>query len=250
MARPNKPWYRKDRDVWVVRIKGKQVVLAKGKGKKAEALKAFYGLMLGNTVCERATVKAVADLCLSHLRNIDAPYEIQTTYRRFLSKLVADMGDLNANLATPVLIEEWMHRKEWAASARNTATRIYKRAWRRAEKEGLLRANPMDGMEISPDRLAEVLINADGVLAMFDEIRDPRFRDIITFIHETGCRVGEARKLEARHLSIDGYVATFLGKTTSATGKARRIYMNQRAREIALRLSEANQWADLPEQAE
>ncbi len=45
MARPRKPWFRKQSNDWCVTIDGKQVPLAKGEHNHAAAMKEFYRLM-------------------------------------------------------------------------------------------------------------------------------------------------------------------------------------------------------------
>src|SRR5205823_2907392 len=72
MARPPKPWYRKSKDAWYVCLDGKQVQLAKGKASKAEATRAFHGLMLAEGKAPpgagRLTVAEVCDLFLEDVQ--------------------------------------------------------------------------------------------------------------------------------------------------------------------------------------
>ena len=49
MRKPSKPWYRKFNDTWYVCISGKQIQLAKGKGNRKEAERAFFRLMASET---------------------------------------------------------------------------------------------------------------------------------------------------------------------------------------------------------
>lgn len=241
MARPNKPWYRADRDAWVVKIAGKQVVLSKGKSKKQDALKAFYALMLDRPDETVVTVKRVIDFCISWGRT-RLERETQIIYRKFLLPIAAQYGNQDACLARPVDAHGWIAGHEnWSKATRHMAIKCIKRAWKLAAKEKLIPANNMLEMENpTPPACTDELSEAE-IGKMVAAIKSKEFLDLFLFMYETGCRQGEARVMEAKDISVDGHVATLARhKTAHTTQKKRRIYLSVKARAIVSRLCEAH----------
>src|SRR5438045_3504304 len=111
MRRPSKPWYRAFNDTWYVCVRGQQVPLAKGKGNKAEAVRAFHRLMAGDTP---QTIKAsdtrvvtILDLFLDHSQkhNKERTY---VWYRDFLQDFSDKHGLLRVEELKPFHVTRWL----------------------------------------------------------------------------------------------------------------------------------------------
>ena len=86
MARPRKPWFRTDRDAWFVEVNKRQILLARGKGNKQQAIARFHELMVefaqrAAILGPSAFVGAVLD---EHLRYCEPRDAKSTFYERRL----------------------------------------------------------------------------------------------------------------------------------------------------------------------
>src|SRR4051812_20723786 len=96
MARTPKPWYRAERDDWVVYIAGQKRSLAKGKANKAKALKEFHRLMAeekkaAEAPATGATVGDLFDFFLEHVERDLAPLTLEF-YERHLKRFCRYVG--------------------------------------------------------------------------------------------------------------------------------------------------------------
>ncbi len=238
MGRPSQPFYRADRDAWVSRINGKHVTLAKGKRNKSQALKELYRILTGEHKKANApvTVREVASYCTSWTKLNRAERTIEG-YERYLGQFVKVHGDMDACLVTPRVVTEWLSTRTWGKSTRYNAITHLKRAFNLAAKHGVIAVNSLAGIENPAPPVRDEELDEATIKRWFEGIRSPRFLDLVTFIFETGCRSCEARKLEARHIAMNGHVAALKSKTTDETGKLRRIYLSAKAEDIVRRLS-------------
>ena len=72
----------------------------------------------------------------------------------------------------------------------------------------------------------------DKEIAAFVAAANPAFRQLLLFMRETGCRPGEARMIEKRHVNLENREVRFkIGedKTSGKTGKPRVIHLNDAA---------------------
>src|SRR5260370_40265771 len=103
MRKPSKPWDRAFNDTWYVCISGKQVQLAKGKGNRKEAERAFFRLMASETpvaVSSETHVVAILDLFLEHSQrhNSTRTYD---WYRESLQDFAAMLETLRVQAVNP-----------------------------------------------------------------------------------------------------------------------------------------------------
>lgn len=252
------PWYWTAQDCWAATIGGKRVRLANGRSKRAEAeaRRLWRELVTEHERAKHAPV-APADPPLGlvltkyfeHLAarrergEIDAGTKADAIKR--LAGLVDRCGDVPCSQLQRKHVTEWLDsRRSWGATMRHDAAGALVTALRWAVAEGHLKTHPLPTLRrptrgprreaIPSPETAALVLAAD----MPDELRD-----ILTFLHETGCRPGEARKLEARHLDAANGVAV-LGvsehKTGRKTGRARVLYLSPRALSVAARLAAAH----------
>ena len=72
-----------------------------------------------------------------------------------------------------------------------------------ATRLGLLATNPVRGVDLPPARRRESRLTPADFAVVLEHVKDPPFRDLLTFAWETGCRPQEARQVEARHVRLD-----------------------------------------------
>src|SRR5438270_11586177 len=97
MARPNKPWYRGQKDAWYARIGGKQVSLGvRGEANRDEAYKAWHRFMADGPKPrpEPTAVPTVAQVIAGFLGDAEARLKPSTVrgYRDFLTPFQAKHG--------------------------------------------------------------------------------------------------------------------------------------------------------------
>ncbi len=256
MARPSDPWFRSDRNAWVCTIDGKQHTLAKGRGARAEARRAFHQLMaragreeadddipLGE-LADRFLAQCVAD----ELGKLTVEF-----YQRHIGQLLDAMGHaIPARTLRPYHITDWLNArvvkrrdrktgeivtKPLSKSSRHGAITSVKRLYRWARRMGHLRENPMDPLEkpgidrrehiMTPEQEAIALAAAGAALA-----------DYLNFLRETWCRPSEAQRLRVEHCRMEQGVVVLPpreSKTGRRTGRSRVIYLNDAAKAILAR---------------
>jgi integrase len=137
----------------------------------------------------------------------------------------------------PFHVTRWLGTLKGSSSYRNGACRAICRALNWARKQGLLDRNPIEGMERPEHQPREIYLEAeqwDQLVAAVED--DDPFIDYLWFLHETGCRPQEARIIEAKHWG-KGNKLTLPRKDSKGKKYNRVIYLNERAREIVIRLA-------------
>ena len=151
MARTAKPWYRAERDDWVIYRDGRKVVLAKGRGNKAKALKAFHKLMSedrkATPTTPETTVGDVVDLFLEYVEREKATLTFQW-YHRHVTSFCQHVGNSTpAATVRPFHVTRWLDSHEWGTSTRHGAITAVKRAFEWGRRQGLLTVNTLADME-------------------------------------------------------------------------------------------------------
>lgn len=255
VARPNKPWYRKDRDAWVCQVNGKTHVLAKGRGGRAAAVKALAELLDagGSQGGAGATLAVMFDCFLEHVEREQAVATYRWHLRHLRSALAAIGRDMPAADVRPIDVTAWAsmprERKEggggpdvseWSRTTRRGAIVSVKTAFSWAFDQGLLESNPMARLKPPTADSRETAVDPETARIVLATLKGDRMADVLEFMHETGCRPSEAYRLEASHLDFDAGIAVMPGKTTRGTGKPRVIYLTERAAEVARAAAERN----------
>jgi integrase len=238
MGRPNKVWYRVDRDAWVAKIAGKQVTLAKGKGEKKAATKALHAI-LGDPKAKMPTMPicAVADWFLEYTERERSELTL-IGYKSYLLKWVDHVGqDTPAESIRPYHVTRWIETKKWGNTSRKNAIVACKRLMSWAKKQGYVAENHLAEMESPKADTREEIINSEDVARCVQEITRGEFRDFVVFLFETGARPSEAMRLEASHFGAENGIVVMDGKSTWKTKKKRIIYLTETAAEIVARRS-------------
>ena len=112
---PNKVWYRASRDAWYTTVRGKKVMLAKGRANKAEAQAAFHKVLAGiKPLADNEMLTAtLCDLFLdfSLANHSQSAFE---NYKHFLTAFCKTHGRLKAEDIRPFHVTRWVDaKKKW-----------------------------------------------------------------------------------------------------------------------------------------
>ncbi len=235
MSRPNKPWYRATSDAWVVKLNGRQYTLARGKGSRREATKAFHTLMVSLGRVEAAPGDLGVGALFDHFLDAAEVRVVAKSLSNYREWLVRFRDHVEAHRLvsrlTPADVDRWFLGKGWSPSTREMAISIVRRALGWGVKQGLIAVNPLRDVK-GPGFQQRDTVFAPGQVSVILEATRGGFRDLLEFMHETGCRPSEAQRLEGVHCHLAEGVARMPGKTSRATGKLRTIYLTPRAIEI------------------
>jgi len=249
MARKSEgPWYWKERDAWYVKHRGRRVRLAKGKANKAEALKAFHRLMLGEGAATGAasdpTVADVCDLFLEEChRRVEGGERSALTaewYGRFLQSLCDQCGGVRAADLKPLHMTRWMARHgDWSRTTRHNAITAAKAAFRWAHRQGYILTNPIAVVEKPGADRREAVLTEGQFRTILAETPDEAFRDFLVALWETGARPSEVAKVSAAECRVGDGLWVFppkRHKTGGKTGRPRIVYLTAEASELTRRL--------------
>lgn len=231
MGRRSKPYYWAARDAWYATIDGARHRLARGKGAEREARRAFDVLMGERAKTGRvgpAVVPPVGAVVAEYLVYLDRRVRdgelAATTYddaQARLAKFAERFGPAAADRVTPHEVETWLAaREEWGRTRRHDVAGAIKAAFRWATAKRLLAANPLEHLEKPQrDRRRERVLAPEDWPRVLAAVVSPEFRRLLEFLYATGCRPGEACRLEARHVDVERGVAVLPGKQTAKTGR-------------------------------
>jgi integrase len=230
MPRPNRVRYREDRDAWVTKLDGSLVTLAKGKRNRSESERALRALLAERDAGrKRRAQPLVGELVVAYLndgwarvaRDEMEPVSVQARADR-LKAIAAALGgrrvvdlaraDVEGAVPTPAgarraALEAFRSMLRWAADqglCRLDVEVLVPRAGRRVIQRG----------DLTPDQVAAILAATEGTA----------FGELVRFMHATGCRTAEAKRLEASHLAGDRIVQA-RHKTARRTGRPRVIHL-------------------------
>ncbi len=226
------PWFWKSRGEWVVNIRGKRHYLGPA---REQAYKDWHKLSAAPEKRVSADhVVAVMDAFLEFVKD-DKPDSYEW-YRERINQFAKTVPDLLVSHLKPLHVRAWVKTKKSDGHKRGCITAVM-RAFNWATKEGHVEKNPLKGMEKPAAGRREVVITPD----QFQQIllhSTERFRDLLNFAAETGCRPQEAFALEDRHLDMANRRCVFPEKESKGKKKKRVIYLTDQAFEIVSRLKQ------------
>ena len=240
MARPPQPRWFASRDAWYCQVAGKQVLLARGKERKADAWKAFRDLMADGTPAPAASGPDVRTLCDLFLDRVKAERKRRTYdwYLRHLDSFARARGAMLAADVRPHHVAAWVDGQPWGPSNKAGAIRAVKAAFSWARTMGHLAADPIRELPRRAQRRREAILSPESARAVLDATAGTPLGDLLGFLAETGCRPGEAAALSAADLDTARGLAVLRDhKTAGATGRPRVIVLTAAALELARRLA-------------
>jgi integrase len=239
------PFWRAERNCYFVQIGKKQIRLATD---EPEAWRLYHELMARPP--EQAAIETslapadpfaveVMDAFLewTRLNRAERTYE---WYRENIQRLVDRIPSaLTVEQLKPYHVTDAMAAfPNWGNNTKNDFISAVKRAFNWALEEERIERNPLAKLKKPPREAGEMAVSPDQYATLLAAVKTPAFRDLLELAWETGARLQELRKIEARFVEPGRVVLP----PTKAKGKKnhRVIYLTERAEEIIGRLAQAN----------
>jgi integrase len=233
MARPSKPWYWKARDAWFVNHKGKRHLLAKGKAQRANAYREYLKLTEKPSLetVASGSAEAIFEKFMVYAKANLKPKTL-SGYEHWAAAFCRSLGNMDANTVLPRHVSDFINdHPGWNPTTRRNAIGVIKRVWSWALAEGLITINQISSIKRPRPRRRETIPD-DKEFDRYLAAASPLFRDVLTFIRETGCRPGEVALIERRFVDTKNHEIRFplgLDKVSGRTGRHRVIQLNHKA---------------------
>lgn len=245
MAHYPKPFLRPTRQLWYVQIDGKQHNL--GPDEEA-AWQRYHELMAARGKRQPVVVKPAARNVVSILEEFMEKYASTTAprtyehYRRFLKsfRLSLPPGLTIEQLAPGHVTELLNKHKDWSPPTKHGGIHAVKKAVRWGCKEWKLGPSPIADVTAPTPTRREVVITPEQWPHVYGACTDQQFRDLLTFLWETGARPQEACNAEARHYDPDAKHLVFPKLESKGNKFQRVIYLTGQAAVVVERLTK--QW--------
>jgi integrase len=253
MSRPSSPWFRKSKGTWYCTVEGRKVSLkVKGEENEKEAVRAWHRLFAGmplessqipqesdeppQTVpmvkANGVSVSEVIDGFLADAQSRVGKHTL-AFYEKFCRFFKEDMGTLNADALTMLMVEAWTRKPAWSNSTRHVALGILAMAFRRAQRKGLIASNPLQGVKRPPkaSRGAKALVSADAH-ARLVTCAEPMFAAFLKLLWLTGARPSEIAGLKAEDIDMEQGLAVLHEHKEAYLGKSRVLFFSPEAIEV------------------
>lgn len=249
------PFFREDRGLWYVQIKGKQINLGSDQEK---AFTKYHTLMAGaEPITDQTEFFVPVELFLSWMKLNRSGL----TYRWYKDHLesfcqfnVGKHKSIQLHDLKPFHVTQWLDsaHEGHAADTRIGAVRAIRRAYKWAKSIGHIKVNPLAEWEpempgkqprdvvVEPQQWETVrcLIEPNPQELGYKAKRweDGNFLDFLTLLKETGCRPFEVMQLEAKH--VDKQLKAWVYSRKDSKGKKykRVVYCTDEAWGITQRL--------------
>lgn len=247
------PWFRTDKNGWYATVTGKKVALkVKGQDNRTEAVRAWHRLMGGlptehvtplvpvpppqtNPAPNSLTVGELADLFLDDAAARLKPLTVGQ-YRTDLDLFRSRFGDTTADRVAPADVSRWLHAMAVCDTTKSIRIRSVSAAFGWGVRCGLIAENPIK-------RVSKPRIRSRGKEAVVSpEVREklwakasPAFRRVLTVLHGTGCRPGEAGVITAADFDPANGVVRLERHKSDRHGQPRLIFVPT---DVAVLLSE------------
>lgn len=227
-------FYREQNQKWYAQIGKRQILLG---ADKAEAEKRFHAMMLDPSETD-PTIGELAGQFLEWLA-LNRDEKTYNYYSRYVLEFVEATGKtFRVSKVKPIVLSRWADREygKHSDSTRWAAYRSVIRLFNWSKKAGLIRFNPVEGVETPQPHRREEFITPEQYQALLAAIKDPRMHDAVVAMWETGCRPQEVRIVEARH--YDKARAVWILDREQSKGKREKriIYLRPEVVEITERL--------------
>lgn len=271
MARPQKPWYRKQTGWWMVEIDGAQEKLIRGpkdENHRQLAEETFVEIRRVRRLAPQSAGARTADVIEAFLA-WSRQHLTEDTHRvnHYYCQLFAEhCGTVPARELKPFHVTQWVsammsperverekaRRKEerekglvekrkqgrepkvWGASTAHNARATAFRVFSWAKEEGLLPENPLAGMKRPKPPPRQRAMSDEEFQQLHAHAGGP-FRDFLLALRETGARPKEVRDLLWTQVQADRWVLT-KHKTSRKVQKARVIILTETMRQMMERL--------------
>jgi integrase len=225
MARQAKPWYRTRGGAWYCTHDGRKVLLVKGpKAETAEeALREFHRVKAGlaqETAPKPAGI-TVAELLERFLDAVEADRKPGTYrwYTNVLKTFRAAHRDEPAESIRPHHLDAWARSMGSSRNYRRNNLAAVKAAFAWGRKMGLLGSDPVADTPKPPPERRKAIPLREEIDRLLEATDGTPFGDFVRVLADTGCRLGDAASIEARHVHWAEKVAVLdTHKTDEHTG--------------------------------
>lgn len=245
-ARPKGPWKRHSKGKflgWYMRLRGKTVALGvTDPADSATAWDLFHQRMSEQHPTSKptaaVTVRGLCGLYLAAMETDIAPGTF-AEYSRHIRSFAKFFGEQPVTDVRPYHVGEYLAASHPGIN-HTPAKRTIKRLFRWSNQQGYIDPHPLAAIKVSqPGRRTTVLTPAQRK-AIYEAATDAEFRDLLAALEDTGARVNEVRRVEARHYRNDlgaWVMPATEHKTGKATGEPRVIPLTPRVVAITERLA-------------
>jgi len=163
-------------------------------------------------------------------------------YKRRPQNLVdAIPSTLTSDDLRPYHISRVMDARGWNANTKNDFASAVQRAFNWAVKQGLIDRNPVAHVEKPAREARELAVGPADYAEVMAVVTEPNFRTLLELAWETGARVQELRKIEARFHDPANQRIVFPPKEAKGKKHHRVIYLGtDKAKETVARLGKAH----------
>lgn len=234
MARPSKPWFWKQRQIWCVTIDGKRVQLSEDKD---EAFRKFHTIKAEklrlHEECLAVVVDELLDWTKKHRR--EGTYRFYVEHAKQFSEWLEENGisAIECDELTVAIFESYLD--DISPGRRCGAVQVIKRVYNWGIKRGRIQANPIMALEKPRSGRRQNYIESATFSEMLKEC-DQHLRDLLRFCWETGCRPQEAWRLKPVHIQSRYQRCVIPIGETKRNKYDRKIYCNDPAWKIVTRL--------------
>ena len=271
MARPQKPWHRKQTGWWMVKIDGKQEKLIRGPDDQAHRVLAeekFVEMRKLRRLAPQSSGSRTADVIEAYLAwsRSNLAEETHRVNRYYCQLFAEHCGTVPAREMKPFHVTAWItammspervakekerrekeleqglveRRKQgaapkvWGASTAHNARTTAFRVFSWAKEEGILSENPLTGMKRPKPPPRQRAMSEEEFAKLHDNAGGP-FADFLLAMRETGARPKEIRDLLWTQVGDGKWVLT-KHKASKKVGKARVIILTEKLTRMMERL--------------
>jgi site-specific recombinase XerD len=229
MARPNKPYYWTEKKAWFVTIKGQRIKL----GKEEEAAKKEFYRLMSLPEPEPKKQEALAAEVLDKFLLWVETNRAERTYQWYFAHLQAFLSSLSnqkieASKIRPFHVTEWV-KADWSATYTRGAMIAVQRAFKWAAQQGYIDKSPLACLEKPTPQRRENCPTKEEYETILS-LSKGRFKPLLEFVWESGCRPQEVRILQPRHFKGDRL--ELMVSESKGKKHQRVIYLTDKAVEI------------------
>lgn len=235
----SKPFYRKQRDAWFIRLEGGKTLSlgVHGANNIRQATKAWLALLCSHShptptplPCPQPSARACSVEEAVKAFFEDAAARIKPAslkfYRRFLNPFAAAHADRLITSITAREAHAFASRPTWSSSTRHGALTSIRTLFRWAKL-------PLEGLRIPPKQskgMDAVIEQADAERLILLARGD--MGPLLRFLWLTGCRPSEALNLRAETVNLAASLVTLTDHKTASRGKPRFVYLTSEAKKL------------------
>lgn len=253
------PYFRPNRRTWYVQIDGREHTLGKhpdnlslpekpqdGKWSPPPAImQSYHELMAGRgnpqpipLQKQARSVVAILEEFMDKEASEKAPRTYEH-YRRFLKSFRLSLpASLTIDDLAPGHVTDWLQaHKGWSSATKHGGIHAVKKAVKWGCRQWKLGPSPLEDVQAPTPTRREAVITPEQWPHVLGACTDQQFRDLLTFMWESGARPQEAVNVEARH--YDPIAKRLIFTKAESKGKKfpRVIYLTDVAVGIVERLS-------------